>query len=167
MYSFVGKENLLTLVKPEHKGIRIYTPGHIDKWIITNAQKPDFNHEIIVTFVIDKENNLRINDRRSEHVVCAGGEPVLSAGEMTFQLRNNKTQNISQITNLSTGYCPCPSSWRFVKQALDSIGMQYPDGFSPAFIFRICKNCQTINVIKDDYFVCLNCDKDLPVEEEK
>lgn len=37
-----------------------------------------------VTFVIDLDGKLRLADRNSEHVACAGGGPVLAAGEMTF-----------------------------------------------------------------------------------
>jgi hypothetical protein len=37
------------------------------------------------TFVIDLNGELRIAPRRSEHVACAEGHAVLSAGEMTFR----------------------------------------------------------------------------------
>lgn len=39
---------------------------------------------LTVTFVVGTDGNLRIADRRSEHVACAKGEDVLSAGEMTI-----------------------------------------------------------------------------------
>ena len=35
-----------------------------------------------LTFVIDATALLRVADQRSEHVACAGGGPVLSAGEL-------------------------------------------------------------------------------------
>ena len=37
------------------------------------------------TFVIDLEGTPLLAPRRSEHVACAGGGPVLSAGEITFE----------------------------------------------------------------------------------
>ena len=36
-----------------------------------------------ITFVIGVDGVLRVADRRSEHVACAGGGDVLSAGELT------------------------------------------------------------------------------------
>ncbi len=73
-------------------------------------KKKDNNSEIIATFVIDTASNLRINDRHSEHIVCANGEMVLSAGEITFEMYKNNVVQISQITNQSTGYCPSVGS---------------------------------------------------------
>ncbi|MEV4174966.1 hypothetical protein [Nonomuraea sp. NPDC049709] len=37
------------------------------------------------TFVVDLDGTLRLAARRSEHVACAGGRPVLSAGEIAFE----------------------------------------------------------------------------------
>ena len=36
------------------------------------------------TFVVDEFATLRIADRSSEHIACAGFRPVMAAGELTF-----------------------------------------------------------------------------------
>ncbi|MDJ1499450.1 hypothetical protein [Xanthocytophaga agilis] len=166
-YTFVGDTELLRLVKSEWKGYCITSVADIEYWIKKTYQKPDTNSEITATFIIDLEYNLVIHDRHSEHVVCAAGENVLSAGEITFVLLKNKTYFISQITNQSTGYCPSPKSWDMVKCALEKIRIPFPDFFTTAFEFRICGSCGWINVIKDNYFVCINneCQNQLPPNE--
>lgn len=119
------------------------------------------NNSLIVTFVIDKTGLLRISDRHSEHVACASGQNVLSAGEMTF-VYNDKKIFIENITNQSTGYCPEPSSWSAVKSALDQMKIVHPTYFEPAFCFRRCTYCRQTNLIKDNWFVCAVCESELP-----
>jgi len=68
------------------------------------------------------------------------------------------------VSNLSTGYCPEPASWPAVADALDRAGIPHPGRFTSAFLFRRCPACGERNVIKDDYFVCVVCDADLPAE---
>lgn len=41
---------------------------------------------VTFTYVVDAGGGLRLADRRSEHVACAGGRAVLAAGEITFDL---------------------------------------------------------------------------------
>jgi len=69
---------------------------------------------------------------------------------------------VVEITNQSTAYCPEPSSWRAVARVLDRIGVVHPGGFTPAFEFRRCAQCWTLNVVKDEWFVCDVCAADLP-----
>ncbi len=166
-YTFVGKKELLDLVKPHLKGYCIKSILDVENWIATSKQRPDSNSEITATFVIDLEYSLLINDRHSEHVVCANGKNVLSAGEITFEITKNKSISISQITNQSTGYCPSPKSWAAVSESLEKIGIDYPDYFTTVFEFRICERCGWINLIKDNYFVCENseCQNVLPENE--
>jgi hypothetical protein len=61
------------------------------------------------TFVIDLGGALRLAPRRGEHVACADGAPVLSAGEITF-LRDQDRWTVSEVSNPSTGCCPDPAS---------------------------------------------------------
>jgi hypothetical protein len=75
----------------------------------------------VATFVIDLNGDLLVADRRSEHVACAGGGPVLSAGEMFFLVEEDRVE-VTDVSNQSTGYCPEPSSWPGVAAALDRIG---------------------------------------------
>jgi hypothetical protein len=65
--------------------------------------------EVTVTFVVDLRGALRIAPRQSEHVSCAGGEPVLAAGEFVLRYANG-SWSVCGATNQSTGYCPEPSS---------------------------------------------------------
>lgn len=163
-YPFIGNKDLLNLVRPELEGYVIYSILDIENWINTTKQKANKDSEVVATFIIDTSGNLRINDRHSEHVVCACGREVLSAGEITFTLSKQKIF-ISQITNQSTGYCPSPASWSAVQRVLEKIGIKHPTYFTTAFEFRVCKNCGWINIIKDAYFVCENieCQNELPM----
>jgi hypothetical protein len=113
------------------------------------------------TFVIDGDGFLRLAHRRSEHVICAGGEEVLSAGEMTFGW-NSKELVVESVSNQSTGYCPEPESWVAVQLALERLGVDPPKGFSPEFIFRRCPRCYQTNLVKDFHFYCGVCDAELP-----
>lgn len=163
-YAFIGNKDLLNLVRPELEGYVIYSFSDIENWINTTKQKANKDNQVVATFIIDASGNLRINDRHSEHVVCACGRDVLSAGEITFELSKQKIF-ISQITNQSTGYCPSPASWSAVQKALEKIGIKHHTYFTTAFEFRVCKNCGWINIIKDAYFVCENieCQNELPM----
>ena len=102
---------------------------------------------------------LRLASRRSEHVACASGAPVLAAGEIFFE-----SAHASEISNLSTGYCPEPACWRAVAAALDRADIPHSGRFTSAFEFRRCPACGERNVIKDAVFTCAVCDEDLPTE---
>lgn len=164
MYQYIGPKEILKQVKPERIGKMVQSEDDIKDWIASTNQKTDANDEIIATFIIDLEENIRINDRHSEHVVCANGNAILSAGEITFELDKNKI-SISKITNQSTGYCPSPKSWNSVEKVLRKTKVEFPDYWTTEFIFRICPNCKNINIVKDDFFVCMICENDLPVNE--
>lgn len=59
----------------------------------------DVMDQVTVTFVVNVQRDLLIADRRSEHVVCAGGEVVLSAGEMIFELMGNSVKVVHVTSN--------------------------------------------------------------------
>ena len=166
MYKYVGPKEILKQIKLERIGHLITKKDDICKWIAETNQQIDFNDEITATFIIDLEENLRINDRRSEHVVCANGKPVLSAGEITFEVEKGKSLVVSQISNQSTGYCPAPKSWKNIDRVLSKVGIEYPEYLTTEFVFRICEKCKNINIVKDNYYVCLICNADLPEKEE-
>ena len=67
------------------KGTKIEEVQDIIDWLISNKQ---FGDNIICTFVIDKNENLLLADRYSEHVQCALGENILSTGEIGFEIVN-------------------------------------------------------------------------------
>ncbi|MGD1839969.1 MAG: hypothetical protein ACFB0B_03610 [Thermonemataceae bacterium] len=104
-----------------------------------------------------------ISDRHAEHVVCAGGQNVLSAGEMTFNF-DLEDIYVGEVSNQSTGYCPKTESWKAVEIALDKIKIAHPDFFTSAFEFRYCENCQTKNLIKEEVYECSVCCADLSLD---
>jgi hypothetical protein len=70
------------------------------------------------TFVVRGDGVLRLAPRRSEHVACGGGEPVPSAGEISFREDAGRGA-VREVSNQSTGYCPDVDSWPAVAGALD------------------------------------------------
>jgi len=121
------------------------------------ARNPDALAEG-ATFVVDLEVALRLAPRRSEHVACAAGQAVLSAGELTF----GAAGTIARATNLSTGYCPEPEIFAALAAALARAGLRGPSRFSPEVIFRRCPGCGQINVVKERWYFCALCDAELP-----
>src|SRR5262249_34976537 len=163
VYRYVGPKDIAQMAAGTPKGALILSASDITRWISETHQKPDADGAIIATYVIDDDGSLRIADRRSEHVACAGGKPVRSAGEITFEL-TGRHPRIAAVTNQSTGYCPEPQSWEAVATALNAAKLDYqgPDWFEPAFEFRRCLSCASINVVKNNVFRCSICDAPLP-----
>src|SRR5258708_1588742 len=97
---------------------RLFSPGsnqpsdrlHVQQardvldWIARTRQVLE-KRSVIVTFIVDAEGDLWIDDRHSEHVACADGQPVLSAGEMTLLVKGAQV-SVAGVTNQSLGYCP-------------------------------------------------------------
>lgn len=110
------------------------------------------------TFVVDGVGILRVADRASEHVACAGGGPILAAGELTVTSRGE----VIEVTNLSTGFCPEPAAWPALVAALDAAGLARPEGWSTAFELRRCPGCGARAVVKDDDYECVECGTTLP-----
>lgn len=158
MYSYVGPKNILTSINPQQKGYPITSVEDIQNWILISKQDIIHEDEITATFTIGEEYILRLADRRSEHVACAGGMPVVAAGEITFDMEDQKVISISHITNQSTGYCPAAACWKDIDEVLTKLDLDYPTYFTQAFVFRICPSCNTINIIKDSFFVCSMCE---------
>jgi hypothetical protein len=104
---------------------------------------------------------LRLAARRTEHVACAQGAPVLAAGEIRFT-RADAMPQVREITNQSTGYCPEPESRPAVAAALETIGIARPDAYTQEFVFRRCTQCGQLNIVKDDWIYCGACDAALP-----
>jgi hypothetical protein len=111
--------------------------------------------------VIDETGTLRVADRSSERVACAGGRPVESAGEIGFRVGKSGAE-ITTVTNQSTGFCPEPGSWAAVVQAISAIGIPAPASFTTAYEFRKCPACGATNVMKEGIFECAMCEVELP-----
>jgi hypothetical protein len=157
-YRYVGPAD----VRPatlSRRGHRIASVDDLAAWL-ESPQPPAAPLEPY-TFVIDIAGDLRVADRHSEHVACAGGGPVLSAGEMTFG-RQGRHWAVAAVSNQSTGYCPEPSSWSAVAAACEQAGLTHPGRFTTEFEFRRCPDCDQINLVKDADFSCAACGGDLP-----
>ncbi len=166
VYSYVG-EHVWTAVDEDETAAetrkQIATTEDIAGWVKDHHDEAEFNGLVPASFIIDCKYNLWIASRYSEHVACACGNDVLTAGEIFFGEEDGGL-SVDRITNQSTGYCPEPSSWDIVNFVLKGIELPHPEEFDPAFIFRWCKPCGNIEIVKDDDFTCLMCGADLPEE---
>lgn len=158
-YAYVGPADLRRLISPDGIGRACVSPADFSAWVDgrTRAELAE-----PFTFVIDQGGCLRLASRRSEHVVCAGGEDVLSAGEIGFERRGARW-TVCEVSNQSTGYCPDLDSWGAVAAALDRLGVARPNNFTHEVVFRRCPECLELNVVRDAFFVCAFCESDLPV----
>lgn len=161
LYRYIGPKKIAERAGAAPAGVRIASPDDVRHWVRQTGQHADAAGNVVVTF-IDEEGWLRIADRHSEHVACAGGKPVRSAGEMAFVIHKNEV-SVTWVTNQSTGYCPEPHSWPAVQAALAQADLAAPDGFSQAFDYRRCPQCGSINIVKHRVFEC-GCSTSLPEE---
>lgn len=159
-YRFVGPTHLLAGVRSDREGRRIGSPDDLAGWLATRDVEELAEP---FTFVVGLDGVLRLAARRSEHVHCAGGSPVLSAGELTVA-RDGGRWVVTGVSNHSTGYCPEPDSWPAVNDALDRAGVPHPGQFTDLVVFRRCPHCQERNLVKDDDPYCAVCETELPSE---
>ncbi|MGW6981770.1 hypothetical protein ACWGE1_20380 [Streptomyces sp. NPDC054932] len=157
-YEYVGPPELRALVRPGVAGRSIRSVADFEDWATATAELTE-----PFTFVVDSGGVLRLAPRRSEHVVCAGGGPVLSAGEMSFA-REPGGWAVRTVSNQSTGYCPDAGSWPAVAAALDAAGIGHPSGFTHEVVFRRCPACSRLNIVREGDFFCVFCDGALPRE---
>ena len=157
-YHFVGPNEIRDAARTQPAGIRISSLADILPWLIKSQPERMKDGSFIATFTITLNEELLVAPRRSEHVACASGGPVLSAGEITFD--NNLV--VIEVTNQSTGFCPEPESWASVAVSLDRIGLVHPGRFTTEVIFRLCPICHERNVVKDSWYYCLMCEAKLP-----
>jgi hypothetical protein len=162
LYNYVGPDEFRSAAARSAGGKTVRSVDDIAAWVSGSGQQPDASGQIVATFVVDDRSDLRIADRRSEHVACAGGGTVMSAGEISFDPEQNF--EITQISNQSTGYCPEPESWPSVEQALRLIGIRFPEGFTTTCVFRLCRNCGQRSIVKDECFTCDVCGHALPTD---
>ncbi|MFJ2960640.1 hypothetical protein [Streptomyces sp. NPDC087270] len=156
-YRYVGPAELVPAERSA-AGRRIADAETFDDW--ASAQTATERVQPF-TFVVDVHGVLCLAPRRSEHVVCAGGGDVLSAGEVTFARVGNRWGAV-EVTNQSTGYCPDVSSWPAVAAALDQVGLDRPPGFTHEVVFRRCEACRRLNIVREGDFFCVFCEHVLP-----
>jgi hypothetical protein len=162
VYHYVGSNEIAEAVAGIPPGFLISRASDIATWFNTSNQKMGRDGLVTATFIITLDGKLCIADRHSEHIACAAGKPVLSAGELTLELVN-QSLTVSTVSNQSTGYCPELESWVTVASVLQQVGLNVPSGFDPAFQFRRCPKCNAINVIKENVLECAICETELPV----
>lgn len=160
LYSYVGPHELRQLLEQPAYRVQVQQPSDIRAWITDTEQRLDGYRSVTATFIIAVDGTLWMADRHSEHVVCARGEAVWSAGEMTFEVQTQRIDVVA-VTNQSTGYCPEPESWLSVAAALDQISLPHPATWTIAYMFRRCSTCATINIVKDGWFECAVCETPL------
>jgi hypothetical protein len=160
LYSYVGPKRIADRVPAAPPGIPIHTVEDVRAWV-RNSRQELCADCVIATFVVDASGRLLVADRRSEHVACAGGQRVRSAGEITFAV--GRGVEVIEVSNQSTGYCPEPESWPAVAEALGRAGLTAPKGFGLVCVFRRCNACGGVTVVKDAVFVCDICGGELPL----
>jgi hypothetical protein len=159
-YTHLGTKTEREVMPSNSSRARVRAPADVVRWVQDTGQRLDSDMCVTVTFVVTVDGRLWIADRHSEHVACAQGGDVLSAGEMTFQLRSSDV-DVVDVTNQSLGYCPEPESWPPVEAALVMAGIDHPGGFTSEFTFRRCSACASKNIVKDGWFECGVCGAEL------
>ena len=159
-YSYVGPPDIHDAAMLSPPGSLIQSLDDLSAWLTAQSSDAELDGSLIATFVVDTDGVLRLAPRRSEHIACASGGLVLSAGEITFSTDGN----ITEVSNQSTGFCPEPESWTSVADALDRIPVDRPDDFALCVVFRLCPKCNERNIVKDGLFVCDLCGADLPAD---
>ncbi|MFG2477691.1 hypothetical protein [Streptomyces fagopyri] len=157
-YRYVGPDHVRDADHSVGSGTVIRTAADFASWAADRT--PDELAEPF-TFVIDRDGFLRLAPRRSEHIVCAAGDRVRSAGEIGFRVERDPWV-VNDASNQSTGYCPEPVSWPAVAHALDRAGLDHPGRFTHEVVFRRCPGCEEHNIVREAHFVCVFCDANLP-----
>lgn len=158
-YEYVGPSDILERVTGEG-GVRVENLVDLENFL---SQRDPSELDEPFTYVVDIPGCLLLAPRRSEHVECAGGSPVLAAGEIGFRAGvGARSWEASYISNQSNGYCPGVSSWSALARALDDAEIIHGKFYTHPIDFRKCAHCGNWNVVKDEVFVCALCDRDLP-----
>jgi len=163
IYHYVGSHDPEQVLNQPSDRAHILQPADVLSWIDETQREVGRDGVVITSFIVDTTGQLWIAGRRSEHVVCAAGQPVLAAGEITFMIEKRDVW-VSEVSNQSTGYCPEPEAWPAVAAAFDEIGLEHPGDFTTAYTFRRCDQCEATNIVKEEYFVCGICDAELSFE---
>ncbi|MFO0844991.1 MAG: hypothetical protein U0797_21795 [Gemmataceae bacterium] len=162
-YNYVGPKAIGVRAPARPAGMRVESAEDVRRWVRQAVLGGTQAGSLTATFVIDEDGWMRIADRRSEHVACAGRRPVLSAGEITLAVTPGGVEAL-WVSNQSTGYCPEPESWPAVRAALERARISAPNSFHQECVFRRCDACGSINIVKESEFECGVCSSALPKE---
>ncbi|MCL2716080.1 MAG: hypothetical protein FWD68_16305 [Alphaproteobacteria bacterium] len=155
-YRYAGPPSIRHTTNRDRQRFRVAGDSDLRNLLENLAGDPHLRGVFTITYVIDRQAELWIADRRSEHFDCAAGGRVLAAGEIGFDVLSTPIA-IAEITNQSTGYCPEPGCWRNVAAVLDRLRIPHPPCFTSAFEFRRCDACGATNLIKEELFECALC----------
>ncbi len=97
VYSYVGAACLNSLENLDAARTLVPFEGDIVA-AIRRSKSPKKTEPIVFTFIVGFNGLLWIADRHSEHVACARGGDVLSAGELTFEV-DGGIVIVTDITN--------------------------------------------------------------------
>ncbi len=161
LYYYVGPPEILEATADQAPGTPVRSKQDVSSWIDSHAQRLDAEGCVTATFTVMQDHELRLADRHSEHVACAGRQPVLAAGEITFFVDGEDVE-VYGISNQSTGYCPEPSCWDAVQRSLEQAALPHPNAWTASFNFRLCEHCGQRNIVKEQWFECAVCQEDLP-----
>lgn len=150
-YRYVGPDALRPPPSTVPAGAPIRARADLAPWLTSGT----------MTFVVGTDGVLRVADRRSEHVDCAGGGDVLAAGELTVMTTRDGPV-VTEASNQSTGYCPEPESWVALSKALDTAAVPHPGRYTYEAIFRRCPACGERSLVKEAWFECVLCGAELP-----
>ena len=152
LYRYVGPADIRDLARDQPAGLPVRSPQELAA-AVAHLPPPPW------TYVVDAAGVLRVADRHSEHVACAGGGPVFAAGECSI----GASGETDFVSNQSTGYCPDLPCWRAVVDAWVRAGLELAqDGFDAECTFRRCDACGARGIVKDDHFECAECGGPLP-----
>lgn len=117
-FEYLGPEEIMRASSRAPRGTCITSREALFDWLRSPAADA-VAEQGWATYVVNLRGDLLLAPRRSEHVACAGGAPVLAAGEIQFDSHGE----VLEVTNHSTGYCPSEDCWEQVRVALDRAGL--------------------------------------------
>ena len=105
LYHYVGPPEIRERVSKQPPGRVVSSAADVVRWIEDTEQAPGAEGYYLATFVVDHEGALRIEDYGHEHVSCAGGGPVRSAGVAWFDVVGLATAPWPTLTTSGTSGC--------------------------------------------------------------
>lgn len=96
-YVYVGPPEILASSAGQAAGAPINSVMDLKAWLESFPTEQVNGNCWVATFTIGLGGELRVAPRRSEHVACASGGPVYSAGEMTI----DRHFDVVEISNQS------------------------------------------------------------------
>lgn len=160
-FRYVGPKAIHESLAHSPTACRIRCSEDIEAWMRRHPDEREPSGLVTVTFVVTRLGHLRIANRRSEHVACAQASSVLAAGELVLERVEGRCL-VLEASNQSTGFCPDLGSFSALKRALDEAGLDAPEAWTRAVVFRLCEACGQRSIVKDGDFECADCQGALP-----